>query len=405
MMKKILVFSVPCVLLAGLMTMSFTATSQQTETPETATIPPPITTPPPPPPEPAPLTPAAGATTCDTPDGQLAPCHLLIDCGPGPKGVAFSPDSKTVWVSILNESPAVEVYSVENGEKLKSIKLGDEGAVEVLFSRDGSTALVSQMQTDTIFEIDAKTYEIKNSHSSGNRWTKVVEESRDGRWLYSSGWISSTVAVVDRTGEVPTKRVRTAKTPRGVYLSPDEEWLYIASFGTGQLQRMHTKTYKIENLYQGGVMRHIVGNDETGTLFISDMRRGQIIKHDIATRKSTALARTDANPNTIDLTPDSKVVAVSCRGRNNPKTYYNKGPEFGSILLFDTETGRQLDGIVGGNQPTGLDVSPDGKWLATTDLLDARVRIYSLPSTDVLLAGDGGRSALYKAEMKKKGAW
>jgi len=406
-MKKMLLGGVVSTCVVGLLGVSFLATSKEPE-PEVAVdkaVVPPVPVAEEEIAPPVVLAPAEGAEHCATPDGQLVRCHLLIDCGPGPKGIAFSPDSQTVWVSILNKTPSVEVYAVSNGEKLKTITLGKDGAVEVVFSHDGQTAFVSQMQTDSVYEIDATTYEVRKQHTSGNRWTKVIAESRDGRFLYSSGWISGTVSVLDRTGELPTKSIRVAKTPRGLYLSPDEAWLYVASFGSGKLQRINTQTHRVENVYQGGVLRHLVGDAQGEQVFVSDMRRGRVVRHDIASKATKDLARTDANPNTIDLTPDGKVLAVSCRGRNNPKSYHMKGPEFGSVLLFDTQTGRKLDGIVAGNQPTGLDVSPDGKWLATTDLLDARVRLYALPESAVLVDGDGGRADVYKAEMRKKGSW
>ena len=238
-------------------------------------------------------------------------------------------------------------------------------------------------------------------HSTRSTWTKVVEPSRDGRWLYVSNWVGSDVSRIDRTGQEKTRRIRTAETPRGLYLTPEGDTLYVASFGTGKLQKMDTSTFALKDLYQGGVMRHLVANASSGKLFASDMRRGQILVHDMQAGTTKQLARTDANPNTIALTPDGQVLAVSCRGRNNRKSYYLPGPEWGSILLFDTTTGRKLDALIGGNQPTGLAVSPDGQWLASTDLLDDRVSLYRLPDSATLKAGIGGRSALYKAEMKK----
>ena len=77
------------------------------------------------------------------------------------------------------------------------------------------------------------------------------------------------------------------------------------------------------------------------------------------------------------------------------------GPEWGSVLLFDTETGKMLDAIVGGNQPTALDVSPDGKYLVFSDFLDARLEVYEIPSYETLKNGNGGRSGIYKSELKK----
>ena len=57
--------------------------------------------------------------------------------------------------------------------------------------------------------------------------------------------------------------------------------------------------------------------------------------------------------------------------------------------------------IVGGNQTTGLDVSPDGTLLAFSDFLDDRVSVYAIPDYEVLLAGDGGRWEEHLIELVK----
>lgn len=99
----------------------------------------------------------------------------------------------------------------------------------------------------------------------------------------------------------------------------------------------------------------------------------------------------DSAPNMIDLSPDGRVLHVSCRGRNGPNCYL-PGPEWGSVLLVDTATGRLLDPIVGGNQPTGPDVSDDGTRLAFSDFLDNRISVYSIPEYQTLANGSGGRA-------------
>jgi DNA-binding beta-propeller fold protein YncE len=131
------------------------------------------------------------------------------------------------------------------------------------------------------------------------------------------------------------------------------------------------------------------------------MARAHVLAVDIATEEVTVLAPVDKVPNTIDLDPDGRVLYVSNRGRNNPETYYKPGPEWGSIVLVDTATGAHLDAIIGGNQPTGLDVSPDGRLLAYSDFLDSRVTVYQIPPYEVLAAGGGGRWAAHLAEIQK----
>ncbi len=113
---------------------------------------------------------------------------------------------------------------------------------------------------------------------------------------------------------------------------------------------------------------------------------------DLSTDKVTKLADTDQRPNTMDLSPDGKVLYVSNRGKDNPETYYIPGPEWGTILAIDTATGDILDAIVGGNQCTGLDVSPDGTLLAFSNFLDDSIRVYTIPDYDTLVAGNGGRA-------------
>ena len=106
-------------------------------------------------------------------------------------------------------------------------------------------------------------------------------------------------------------------------------------------------------------------------------------------------------PNTIDLTPDGRVLYVSNRGRNGA-SYYLPGPEWGSVLAIDTASGKVLDAMVGGNQTTGLDVSADGRLLAFSDFLDNRIHIYAVPPYQRLAAGGGGRAAAHRAELAKR---
>ena len=71
------------------------------------------------------------------------------------------------------------------------------------------------------------------------------------------------------------------------------------------------------------------------------------------------------------------------------------------MLAVDAASGRPLDAIVGGNQTTGLDVSPDGRLLAFSDFLDNRVQLFAVPPYERLAAGDGGRTVAHRAELEK----
>ena len=147
-------------------------------------------------------------------------------------------------------------------------------------------------------------------------------------------------------------------------------------------------------------MRHLVGDVEDGLLYADDMATDDVYVLNLRSGKASKLADTDNTPNTIDLTPNGRVLYVSNRGANG-ENYNLPGPEWGSVLAIDTATGKVLDAIVGGNQTTGLDVSPDGLLLAFSDFLDNRVSVYAVPEYEVLASGGGGRAVAHLAELDK----
>jgi YVTN family beta-propeller protein len=333
--------------------------------------------------------------------GQVLDKLIEFDSGPAPKQVAFRPGHDELWVTLL-AGRGFEVYDPASGELLAAVDLPKAGSVEVIFNRAGSLAYISQMETASVYEVDADTKEVLRQMSTTGVWTKVMVLSPDEQTLWASNWVSNDVSEIDlTTGEV-RRKLSTVRTPRGLYVTPDAAKLYVAGFAAGELQVFDLVTGEGTVLHRtGGAMRHLVGNPDGSLVYASEMAGDTIAVIDTATDEVTNLATVDRLPNTIDLSPDGRVVFVSNRGRNNPETYYRPGPEWGTVVALDTATGAYLDAIVGGNQTTGLDVSPDGTLLAYSDFLDNRIVIYRIPTYEELLEGGGGRWEAHAAELVK----
>ncbi len=336
--------------------------------------------------------------------GQLAHHLLEIDSVPSPKGVVFTPDGQEIWTTLLlNKKRGVSVFNASDGRKIKDIDLASGGGVEIIFSSDGSRAYVSQMETAKIFEIDTDSKKILRVFETGSAWTKVLEFFFDGKSLFASNWSGNDVSEIDfETGKL-YRRIPTVNTPRGLYATKDGNTLYVAGFDQGEIQKIDLKTGQGKVIYKsGGAMRHIAVNEDQGVLYISDMAKNIIWQVSLKNDQVKKFVATDNNPNTIVLSPDKKILFVSCRGQNASATdYYHPGPEWGSILLFDAETGAMLDAIIAGNQPTALDVSRDGKFLVFSNFLDANLEVFEIPSYDLLKQGKGGRAGVYKSELRK----
>ncbi|MGH8912206.1 MAG: YncE family protein [Acidimicrobiia bacterium] len=336
----------------------------------------------------------------DPPD-QVVDRRLVIGTGSAPKQVAFTPDGSELWVTLLGGS-GLEAYDPVTGELIAAIDLPEAGSVEVIFDSAGKTAYVSQMETASVYEVDVATHELMRQLVTGGSWTKVMVLSPDERRLWASNWVSNDVSEFDLTSGEMVRRIPTVTTPRGLALNPAGTKLYVAGYDEGDIEVVDLASGESSTIHHsGGALRHLAADKEDGLIYASDMALDTIFVIDTATDSVTTMGSTDRLPNTIDLSPDGRVLAVSNRGRNNPETYYLPGPEWGSVLLLDTATGAILDAIVGGNQPTGLDISPDGAWLAYSDFLDNRVSVIALPDTEVLLAAGGGRSETYGSELTK----
>jgi DNA-binding beta-propeller fold protein YncE len=337
-------------------------------------------------------------------DLWLDPKGLLLhklgefETGSNPKQVAFSPDSTRIWVTDLGES-GVEVFDARTFRRVATIPTGAYGTVEVVFTADGSTAYASQMQTASVFEIDATSFQVKRQLFTGSAWSKILALSPDETLLYVANWSGDNVTEIELATGDARRQIPVVDTPRGLYVTPDGLRLFVAGYGDGELERVNLVTGASDVLLRtGGALRHLAGD---GThLYVDDMATDEVYEVDLATESVEKLADTDNTPNTIDLSPDGRMLFVSNRGQNG-ESYNYPGPEWGSVLVIDTETGRILDAIVGGNQTTGLDVSPDGSMLAFSDFLDNRVSVFAIPDPDALLSGDGGRASEHVAELRK----
>lgn len=342
------------------------------------------------------------------PVGQLVRTVAAFECVPAPKGVAITPDGSRLWVTALVTQPSIEAYD-RAGKVIGRVDLGESGAVEVMFNRGGTRAYASQMQSASVYEIDTRTYRVLRKFGTESAWTKVVALSRDEKTLYAANWSGDDVSEIDLVTGKCIRRFPTVDTPRGVWPTADGKSLWIAGFGeqthVGNIAVIDLKSGKSKTVFtqRGGAMRHMAADEKRGVMFTSDMGKACVWVTDMRTRETKRFATTDSHPNTIDLSPDGKVLIVSCRGANNPKSYHEPGPEWGSVLLFDAVSGAPLDAIVGGNQCTALDLSADGKTLVFSDFLDNRLHVYDIPDHATLAAGKGGRFEAHEDEIRKPG--
>lgn len=317
-------------------------------------------------------------------EGSQADIPLLkkigtYKCGRQPKQVLFSPDNKFIIMPLLDDK-GFDIFSVEEKKVIKRIAPPESnkvGFAEGLFIPEKNSFFVSQMTTAKIHEYTYPDFEYKRSISTKGTWSKFIVYSKEKNLLAVSNWVSNDVSLIDYdTGNLLLK-LKTAPAPRGLYFINQGKEILSLSFDGGLIEKFDTESgrridfIKIEK----AAMRHIVLDDEEKFAYISDMYHRQILKVDMETFSVKEKVKVFNNPNTIDLYKN-RYLFVSCRGPNNPEDYTKRSLVNGKIFIIDTKDMSVVKSFEGGNQPTGLDVSSDGKYLCFSNFQDEDIELY-----------------------------
>jgi len=306
-----------------------------------------------------------------------------------PKSVEFTPDGRYLVVAHLSGA-GLKIFDVKTGALVASPAPPKEwaikqGFVETAFPPGREEIWVSQMYTDRIHVFSLVNFSYLRTFRCGGTFPKVILAHPDGR-VFVSNWLSHTVSVLSPDGSKVLASLKTSGIPRGMACSMDGTKLYVANFENGTIEVFDAYgTRRIDVLFdgsrglpKGGAKRHLVVDPVRNRLYASDMARASVFAYDLDS--GTLLAEVSMAPgaktNTIAVSPDGRWIYVSTRGPNNPVDYEIKGPAFGELVVIDADSLEVTERHWGGNQPTGLAVSPDGRTLAFTDFLDHRLEVY-----------------------------
>lgn len=302
-------------------------------------------------------------------------------CGKQPKQVLFSPDDKYIIMPLLDED-GFDIFDMETKKILKRVNPPDKkslGFAEGLFIPEKKAFFVSQMTTGKIHEYSYPDFTYKRSISTDGNWSKFMVWNGDKEIIAVSNWVSNNISIIDyKTGKV-LRKISTAAAPRGLYFLDHGKEIISLAFDGGKIEKFEVDTGKrIDSIsIKNSAMRHIVVNSTETKAYVSDMYFKTVYEIDLAEFKINAQTKVFNNPNTIDLLND-KYLFVSCRGPNNPDDYTKRSPKNGKIFILNTDDMSVVQEIEGGNQPTGLDISNNGKFLCFSNFQDANIELYSI---------------------------
>jgi YVTN family beta-propeller protein len=149
--------------------------------------------------------------------------------------------------------------------------------------------------------------------------------------IYVSNEDGGSISVIDGKTEAVVATIPVGKRPRGMRLSPDGRFLYVALSGSPK----------------GGP-----GVDES-KLPPADRTADGIGVVDLASQKLVRVMVSGADPEAFDVTPDGKTIYVS-------------NEDTGQTSVVDVATGTVRKTIDVGAEPEGVAVRPDGRFVYVT---------------------------------------
>ena len=313
-----------------------------------------------------------------------------IKVGKQPKSVTFI-DNLHVSLPLLDDV-GIDIVNIKTGEKNRIAPPNkwamSGGFVETLVLPQRNELWISQMFRNAIHLFNLKTLEYQNTVNLKGKWPKILSFDFYNQHILTSNWLSRDISIVDVNSLQEIQRIFVDGVPRGLWISPTnkDRYFYAALFGKendvdqkGQFIKVSLEKQNYGQILlkagKPGAKRHIIYSNKNKKIYVSEISKSAIEIYNLD-GKYLGFINVYNHPNTIAITPDEKYLYVSCRGPNNPQSYLLKGFSMGQINVIDLSLEKVIDSWEGGNQPTGLDISPNGKYIVFSDFLDHAIRVY-----------------------------
>lgn len=289
----------------------------------------------------------------------------VIRVGRQPKQIGVRPDGRKAYVTNFG-GKSITVLDLVKFKVHKTLHTGG-APVELDFTPNGQYVYITNFDKVTqdgpragAWKIDTKRDKIV-ARIKGHRYPKGVVVSRDGKRVYFSSWWwpKGYMVVADVKINRIIKRLRVWNRPRGMSLSPDGKWLYMCNFGDKSRKGMglaiiNTRTWKRKYMiYSGYLPRHVVRSPSGHRIYVSNLGASTITTINPKSGRILKRTRLATGPKTLDITSDGRYVFVA--------HYFGR-----ALAVMDTRTYKRVAYIKLGDRLSGLDVSPDDKYVYVT---------------------------------------
>jgi YVTN family beta-propeller protein len=249
---------------------------------------------------------------------------IPVEAGP-PQFLAFSPDGRTIYVSIWNEARTI-------------------AAVGVLDTTSNSIVATIPVRT--------RPY--------------LAAVTRDGNWLYVPNHDSGTVSLIDTATNEVTTEIKVAPNPHWIEFSNDGARAYIANHESNVVSVLDTSNNVVLTEVPVDTSPHSVAVHPTRPLVANvNYDSSSVTMIDTNTEQVIARIQVGRNPQDITWAPDGRFA-------------YTANVEDDTISVINADTMTVTATIPTGQSPSSVAVRPDGTTGYVTNLGDGTLTLLNL---------------------------
>ncbi|TQM43158.1 YVTN family beta-propeller protein [Pseudonocardia cypriaca] len=237
---------------------------------------------------------------------------IPVEAGP-PQFLAFSPDGRTIYVSIWNEARtivAVGVLDTTSNSIVATIPVRTRPYLAAV-TRDGKLLYVPNHDSGTISVIDTATNEVTTEIkvAPNPHW---IEFSNDGTRAYVANHESNVVSVLDMSNNAVLAEVPVDKSPHSVAVHPTRPLVANVNYDSGTVTMIDTNTEQVvARIPVGGNPQDITWHPDGRFAYTANVADHTVSVINADTMTVTATLPTGNSPTSVAVHPDGTTGYVS----------------------------------------------------------------------------------------------
>jgi YVTN family beta-propeller protein len=137
-----------------------------------------------------------------------------------------------------------------------------------------------------------------------------VKVTPDNKYILVSNWCSYTVTVISVETQKTVKSIKIGRYPRGVSISSDSKFAYVAEMGGNRIHRINLEDFSVGYIPIGSNPRAIELSPDNSKLYATLNISGKVIAWDLATNKAIKTVATGKSARSLAISSDGSALFV-----------------------------------------------------------------------------------------------